>query len=60
MFGRGKWRAMWSRAVWQDAHGKYRTIQTARTSGTNDSATLLEGIFCVPHDVAIVNVAWAR
>ncbi len=49
-----------SRCVYNHSHAKWRTIQNARRSGTNDCASVLERLFNIQYDVAILLLVWLR
>ena len=59
-FGRGGWRAIRRRCIYQESHGKYRLIDNCRTSLHNSAATASETISTVPSDIAVQNFMFLR
>ena len=59
-FGKGRWRAIRRRCVWQEGHQKHRCVDNCRTSGHNSTATMTETIYTVPYDIAVLNFKWLR
>ena len=59
-YGRGKWRAIRRRCIWQESQGQCRVIDNMRKSKRNRAALLVESIFNVSFDVAIRLAKWLR
>ena len=51
--GVGQWKAIRRRCIWQEGKQKFRNIDNARTSGTNDAALLPDTIHTVPYDFPV-------
>ncbi|CAE8627868.1 unnamed protein product [Polarella glacialis] len=60
MFGKGRWRAIRRRAIWQETHKKWRQIDNAKASNTNEASLLFETIFTTPYDVSSQLLTWLR
>eukprot|EP00973_Karenia_brevis_P082676 11461419-Karenia_brevis.AAC.1 len=52
MFGRGNWRAIRRRVIFQHSKNKYRLIDVANKSLTNNAANIPENISTCPHDMS--------
>eukprot|EP00971_Amphidinium_carterae_P080182 1586754-Amphidinium_carterae.1 len=52
-FGKGQWRALPRRLLWQESHNKHRMIDNARTSEHNMGTLVTETIFTTPLDVTV-------
>ena len=51
-FGKGQWRAVRRRTIWQEGKNKYRNIDNARKSGHNSASLLLDTICTTPFDIS--------
>ena len=53
LFGVGGWRAIRRRSIWQEGKQKWRNIDNARTSRTNDATLLPDTIRTTPFDITV-------